>query len=338
MPVQGVSGRLATISLVSSLTPSIWVTAWTFSWFGVVLSALLVGGYLAALAVVRARGTAWPGWKVASWLILGVLPLLYVTCGPVGTYRTTFFFMFGAQIATLSAITPTGLALGDPVGLLRAAVGHDTWVNRALHSLVAKVLMFPMVGSVLSTVSIILIFYTGYAQAASLHRWVDVVVSLQVLIIGMLVVLPLITEDLLPRWAGPGVRTFLAIIDGLLDAVPGILVMTAFVILAPKFPGFTAQAAPLRGGMTHLLDQKYAGGALLAIAEVAGLPLMGATFVDWMREDAADASAVDARLDEQERRSHEAASTGSAQPAEDAPWWLNDPRMADRFRRPGDRQ
>ncbi|TWP37638.1 cytochrome c oxidase assembly protein [Leekyejoonella antrihumi] len=322
---------------MSRFTASSWATAWTFSPFGVILALLLIGGYAVLWRAARRRGVRWPLWKTLAFLLLGVAPLLYVTCGAIGVYRTTFFWMFGAQIAVLSAVTPTGLALGDPIGLLTHVTGPDTWVHRALHSRASRVLMFPMVGSLMAVASIMLIFFTGYAQAATRSAPIGVLADLQVLIIGMLVVLPLITEDLLPAWAGPGVRTFLSIIDGLLDAIPGILVMTSFSILAPRFPGFEASAAPLRDGMTHLLDQKYTGGALLAIAEVIGIPLMGAVFVDWMRSDDAEAREADARLDEQATAVASRVADHDADPApSDQPWWLSDPRMAGRFHRPGD--
>ena len=320
---------------MSPFTASSWVTAWTLSPFGVILAVLLIGGYAALLVSSHRRGLRWPAWKTLAYLVFGVFPLVYVTCGAVGVYRTTFFWMFGAQIAVLSAVTPTGLALGDPVGLWTQVAGSDTWIHRALHSRVARVLMFPMLGSLLSVASIILIFFTGYAQTATRNDLVGVLADLQVLIIGTLVVLPLITEDLLPAWAGPGVRTFLSIVDGLLDAIPGILVMTSFSILAPRFPGFAASAEPLRGGMSHLLDQKYTGGALLAIAEVIGIPLMGAVFVDWMRSDDAQAREADALLDAR-AASVEGPEQDAAGTATDEPWWLSDPRMADRFHRPGD--
>ncbi len=316
---------------MSPFSAHAWLTSWTFSPFGVILSALLVVAYASLLAAARRAGTRWPWWKAIAYLLLGVLPLIYVTCGPIGVWRTTFFWMFGAQMAVLSAVTPTGLALGDPIGLLTAAAGPDTAIHRALHSRVARVLMFPFVGSVLSMASIMVIFFTGYAQAATRNSAIDVLACLHVLAIGMLVVLPLITEDLLPAWAGPGVRTFLSIIDGLLDAIPGILVMTSTTILAPKFPGFSPDAAHLRDGMSIVLDQKFTGGALLVIAEVIGIPLMGAIFVDWLRADAAEAEEADARLDEQAAAAELDGTAAEVPDGMQQPWWLDDPRLADRF-------
>ncbi|QEH94211.1 cytochrome c oxidase assembly protein [Dermacoccus abyssi] len=124
--------------------------------------------------------------------------------------------------------------------------------------------------------------------------------------------LPLLAGDLLPSWAGPGVRVLLACVDGLFDAIPGILVMTHHDLLMPHFPGFAASAATYRGDMSASLDQKFAGGALLAVAESVGLPLLAAVFIEWMRADRASARRADAELD---------AQYGDG-PGTTTPWWI----------------
>jgi len=168
------------------------------------------------------------------------------------------------------------------------------------------------------------------------------------LIVGLLFVLPTLADDLLPEWATPPVRTFLAFLDGVADAFPGILVMTANSLLMPHFPGFSHAADSLRGGLSHTLDQKYAGGALLAVAESIGVPMLAAVFIEWLRNDAAEARAADAELDraEAERARIEQSHTERAVPTRttplpetdqagapkpDQPWWLSDPRLADRY-------
>lgn len=321
---------------MSGFSASSWITAWTLSWFGVLLSAVLLLGYVALLAVARRGGVRWPWWRVASYLLLGVGTLVYVTCGAVGAYRETFFWMFAAQVTTLSAVTPVGLAIGDPVGLLTAVRGRDTVVHRMLHSGLARVLMFPVLSSVVGVASMILLFYTGYAQAATRSAFVGGLANAQMLVVGGLVVLPLVTDDLLPEWATDGVRTLLAVIDGFFDAIPAILLMTATSLLAPRFPGFASGAAAARNGMDHLLDQQYAGGTLLVIAELVGLPLMGVTFAQWLRSDAQEAHVIDARLDAATQPARVADQAGAdapsyEEPALEEPWWLSDPRLADRY-------
>ena len=321
---------------------SSWLTAWRFDIVGVVLSLLLLGAYAWLLVAARRQGVRWPWWRVAAYLVMGVGTLVYVTCGPVGVYRQTFMWMFAAQVAVIGTVTPMGLALGDPLRLLTAARGPDTAIHRALRSRVARVLTFPVVSFLLDLAGILAVFFTPYGEHAVRSSLIGTLLILQLLVVGLLYVLPTLADDLLPEWATPPIRTFLAFLDGVADAVPGVLVMTANSFLLPNFPGFSSAADALRDGLSHTMDQKYAGGALLAVAESIGVPMIAAVFIEWMRSDAAEARAADAELDLAEAQRAVTSETvseaavvadrndGDTTPA-DQPWWLSDPRLADRF-------
>ena len=70
------------------------------------------------------------------------------------------------------------------------------------------------------------------------------------------------------------------------------------------------------------------------------LLLLAATVLAWVRADAREAAAVDARLDaERAERTAEVAETAGretpvAEPVLDRPWWETDPRFAHRRPRP----
>jgi len=89
-----------------------------------------------------------------------------------------------------------------------------------------------------------------------------------------------------------------------------------------------------------LWQQRLGGGAMFGIAEAVGLPLLAATVLAWVRADAREAAAVDARLDaERAERTAEVAETAGretpvAEPVLDRPWWETDPRFAHRRPRP----
>lgn len=326
------------------LTTSSWFTSWRFDAVGVVLALVLLVPYLWLLVAARRRGVSWPWWRIAAYLVMGVGTFVYVTCGVVGVYRQTFMWMFAAQVATIGTVTPVGLAVGDPLRLLAAARGPNTVIHRATRSRIGRVLTFPFVSFVLDLAGILAIFFTGYGGKAVTSTLVGTVLIVQLLVVGLLFVLPTLGDDLLPQWATPPVRTFLAFLDGVADAIPGILVMTANSFLIPNFPGFSPAADALRGGLSHTMDQKYAGGALLAVAEGIGVPMLAAVFIEWMRSDAAEARATDAELDRADaaraageapaRSADTAGGVGGVpadEPAADQPWWLSDPRLADRF-------
>lgn len=302
---------------VEKLTASSWLTAWQFTGTAAVLGWALAAVLLVAYVALWVRGRrrspdiAPSPLRLALFVILGVGTLLYALAGPAGVYSRTFLWIFGLQVSLLTAVTPLGLALGRPVELLCAATGSDA-PRTAVAGRLGRALMYPMLSSVLAAASLIIVFFTGYGQAALDHGWVFVILVAHLLFVGTLVVLPLLTDDLLPEWATPGVHALLACVDGLLDAIPGILLMTRSHLAMPHFPGFSPAAAHLRDGLSPTLDQRFTGGAVLAVAESIGIPLLIAVFVDWQRADRRTAIETDQRLD---------AELGEGQSLS-TPWWL----------------
>jgi putative copper resistance protein D len=176
--------------------------------------------------------------------------------------------------------------------------------------------MFPGVSSLLSAIILTFAVTSEWYQAALTQPVPWALLLLVAFVGGLAVNLPLLSDDLMPEWATPAVKTLVAFADGLFDAIPGI-VMMQFV-------------------------NKYSGGALLAIAEAVGIPMIAATVVVWVRSDAEEARAIDAELDarELEARKTPAVTTAVEDPSNDAEagereglWWLDDPRFSDRFRR-----
>lgn len=295
---------------VHQLSIASWFTAWQFSWQGVLLSVALTFGY--GLCLVRGQSRLAehrvPAWRIIGYLTVGVGSFVYVTCGPVGVFSHEYLWIFALQVAVVAAVTPVGLATGRPIDVMCAA-WESQRPRQLLSGRLGRFAMFPLVSSVLAAVSVLSVFYSGYGQAALNSSWVMAVLMVHMLIVGLLVVLPLLTDDLLPAWATPGVRAVIACVDGLIDALPGILVMTASSQLMPHFPGFDASLSHLRT-MSASLDQRFAGGALLAVAEVIGLPMVGLVFADWVRSDRAETQRIDAELDEHSDETM-------------TPWWID---------------
>ena len=306
--------------MLPPLTPVTLLTSWTFDPVGVALAMALI--ILYALCMVRARrlGAKWHWLASVMFLVLGIGSLAYATCGALAVYRSSLFWVAGMQAAVLSAVTPMGLALGDPITLAGQALGKNgaRRLRRALAGPLPRILMFPLVSSVVAAGSLILVFFTSYFTASVSNTLVRDVLYVQLLGTGLLVVLPLLGEDMLPQWCTHPVRALVAFVDGLLDAIPGILVMTAPALLAPGVAGFTNRTWGPGAG----LDQKLAGAVMIAVAEVVGLPLLAAVFVSWVRADDADARRADAFLD--------ARAAESVEPLLDRPWWETDPRFSDR--------
>lgn len=312
------------------LTASSWLTAWTADPVGIVLGVLLLTGYAVCLHRLHRTGRAWSWWRALAFTVLGVGTLVYATCGVLAVYRGTLFWTAAAQATVLSAVTPLGLALGDPVTLSANALG-DKGSDRLLGVLrgrVARVLMFPLVSSAVAVGTLVAVFFTPWLEDSVASAGVREVLYLVLLGTGALFVLPLLGEEMLPAWCTHPVRALFAFVDGLADAVPGILVMTAPTLLAAGVPGYTNRS----WGPDPAWDQKLGGGAMLGIAESVGLPFLFAVLVGWVRADAAEARAVDAELDAREPAPQQAQAAAPEQPARDRPWWETDPRFRDQYR------
>jgi hypothetical protein len=131
--------------------------------------------------------------------------------------------------------------------------------------------------------------------------------------------LPLLGTELLPAWCTEPLRLLFAALDGLLDALPGIVVMTTGSVLGG---GFYARPAPSwsRGATWN---QHVAGALMLALSEVVALPLLLILFFRWAaKETRADnrdrpGAAVPAGPD----KPVGTAETKVAPAALDRPWW-----------------
>ncbi|CAN5296316.1 cytochrome c oxidase assembly protein [soil metagenome] len=311
------------------LTGWMLLSSWVFDPLGVSLAASLACLYVVLLWRVHRRGMRWSKARSGAFFLLGLATLVFATCGGLAAYRSTLFWVGAVQATVLSAVVPMGLALGDPLGLARTAWGEvGVWrLRRLLRGPVARLLMFPLVSSLLAVASLTVVFLTGYFAASTSSVLVRDLLYAQLLVTGTLVVLPLLSEDMLPSWCTHPVRAVLAFVDGLLDAVPGIFVMTAPTLLTRGVPALTART----WGPDPAWDQKLGGGAMLAVAELIGLPLLAAIVMAWVRADEADAREVDAALDAREvDGALDARAVGSPDSELTAPWWDTDPCYNDR--------
>ena len=297
---------------VPPFTPSSLVTQWIADPIGLALVVLLTTGYAAGMAAARRRGVRWSPLRALWFFGLGVGSLVLAATGGLAAYRGVLLPAAAAQAVVLSAVTPVGLALGDPLGLAEQAWGErGQGLTGWLRGGPARVFMFPLFSSVLAVGCLLLLFVTPWLSASLNHPWVRELTYLALLGTGTLVVLPLLGEQMLPAWCTHPVRTLIAFADGLLDAVPGLVIMTWPKLLSPGVSSYAHRPDPL-------WDQRIGGGIILLVGEVVGVPLLTAVIVGWVRSDAAEAQAVDARLD--------------AEPHTGRPWWETDPRYTDQHR------
>jgi putative copper resistance protein D len=251
----------------------------------------------------------------------------------LAVYSAELLWPMALRVTLLLTVVPVGLGLGDPIGLVTASLnpaGAARWQG-LLRARVVRVLTFPAVSPVLAVVTQFLVFFTGYLAAAERHTWVMQLLQLQLVVTGCLFALPLLGAEVLPLWCTQPIRMAFAGLDGLLDAVPGIAVMTSSSLVAGGYYGTVVRD----WGPTRRWDQTIAGGLMLTVAEVVAIPFIAILFRAWIKEDARHAREVDHALDAAEAR-RVALTDATEEPPSTPPWWEVDPGpLADRAARYG---
>ncbi|MEU5434345.1 cytochrome c oxidase assembly protein [Streptomyces sp. NPDC020719] len=258
----------------------------------VVLGALYGWGVLR----LRRRGEPWSVVRTAVFAVLGLGTIVFATMSALAVYDEVLFWPAAVQNMLLDLIAPLGLALGDPLSLALRALPERTAgpVRRAMTGKVARILAFPLVSSALVLASELCVYFTPYFETALRDGTVHQLMYLQLLLAGSLFVLPLLTkEELLPKWCGHPMRAAFVFLDGMIDAVPGIVVMTSGSVIAGSW---YSRHAPDWAPDLHA-DQQLGGGAMITLAELVGVPFLMVIFVQWVRAERAETAALDRRLD-----------------------------------------
>jgi cytochrome c oxidase assembly factor CtaG len=284
--------------MLPPLTVHRWLTGWSAAPGPLVLAAALAGGYLLA---VRRRDEPWPISRTAWFLVAGVGSLLVTTQSFLGTYDRTRFWPLAVQDVLLLTVVPLGLTLGRPLELL----GPRARLPRPLDQ--------PLVGSLLSVGALLAVYTTGW-DAARLDSPVLLAATQWLLVgLGCLTLWPLLGADQGTGTTSYPVRLLVALLDGLLDAIPGLVILGSGTIAAAHY------------GPTAHHDQVVGGTAMVALSELAGLPALLGLLVLWVRSHDREAVELDAQLDAR----LEVATSADV----DKPWWESDPGpLGDRFR------
>ncbi|TQJ91516.1 cytochrome c oxidase assembly protein [Streptomyces sp. SLBN-31] len=318
------------------LTPGRLFTSWQWDVPALLLVALLAGLYGWGVLRLRRRGELWPVARGAAFGLLGLGALVVATMSALAVYDHVLFWPAAVQNILLDLIAPLGLALGDPLRLALRALPEPAAgrLRRAMTGRPLRLLTFPLVSTVLVLATELTVYFTPYFETALRVGWLHQVMYLHLLLAGCLFVVPVLTrEEALPRWCTHPVRGALVFLDGIVDAVPGIVVMTHGTLIAGAW--YLHHAPAWSPDVRH--DQQVGGGAMIGIAELVALPFLLAILVQWARAERAETVALDRRL---------ATELVPAGPVEGAaqgpdlvrPWWeTENSAVAQRIRqqRPG---
>jgi putative membrane protein len=289
----GYAGNIASSSSEGPVTPSIPVilSTWFLDPVAVVVALVLAITYGAGVVVAHRRGVQWSGWLVAAFYLLGIGSFLVVNLGFLGAYSHDLRWAFSTRTALLLFVSPALLALGRPVRLARATLGHrgvsriDAFMSSRVIKFLGNAVVEPFV-----TVLIFAIFLTPIAGALRLSPIGQAGVTVLIPAIGLLLVLPLIEYSERRTAFFVTVEFLLAFVALIIDAIPGILLRLSGTVLDGL--GMVAGTHPA-WYPNPLRDQQLSGDLLWFIAELADVPVLILLFVRWSRVDRKEAKSYD---------------------------------------------
>lgn len=310
------------------LTVALGLSSWRFDLPALVLVLVLGGAYLAGLRRVRAAGAAWPLWRALTFLILGLGSIVVVTMSSLAVYDRVLFWPRAVQYTVLVAVTPLLLAVGQPVELARRALGGTgrRRLDAAARSRGVRLVSFPLIGALLGLIALVIAYFTPLYRLALTNGAVHHLVMLGLLLVGAVFFVPELDHDsdLLPSWCGPALRVAFAGVDGLVDALPGVIVMTMHGQLAHGYYASLHRS----WGPSLKWDQTIGGGLMFTISELVALPFLVLLVIAWIRADEQQAHDTDLRLEAEAEASLGPTPSGPDQPGlgpATRPWWETEP-------------
>jgi cytochrome c oxidase assembly factor CtaG len=314
------------------------VTQWTADVPVIALVVALGAAYLAGVLRVRRGGrsasqdhgggggdTPWPAGRVVAFCGLGLGFLVYATMSWVGVYQGVLFYARATQTVLLVLVVPLFLAMGRPLTLLSAAapkVGRS--VEKVIGSRPAVALTFPAITTFALVAVPFAMYFTGWYTAFFRSTGVRELSYLALMAAGYLYFWTFLHLDPVPRSYNRAVSMWITAAQVVGDAFFGIAVIADQNLLG--LAHYQALHRPF--GPSFATDQVIGGGVLWILGDFVGLPFLAVQLIAAMREDKAQAAAIDAELDARE------VITEATRVAEEEErlWWQDDPRFTNRFK------
>ncbi|MFE2063084.1 cytochrome c oxidase assembly protein [Streptomyces sp. NPDC059467] len=283
---------------MAELTTGRLLTSWQPDVPALLLVVALGGLYGWGVLRLRRKGEPWSPLRTAAFMLLGLGTLVVATMSALAVYDHVVFWPAAVQNILLDLVAPLGLALGDPLRLAVQALPEPAAarLRRTMTGRLIRLLTFPLVSTALVLATELTIYFTPYFATALRVGWLHELMYLHLLAAGSLFVVPVLTrEETLPAWCTHPVRAGLVFLDGVIDAVPGVVVMTHGTLIAGAWylhhhPSWSPDVRQ---------DQQIGGGAMLSIAELVALPFLLTILYQWARAERIQTAALDRHLDQQ---------------------------------------
>jgi len=284
------------------------VTQWTAD--PVIIALVVAGGgcYLAAVRKVRRGGGSWGTGRVVAFCGLGLGMLVIATMSWTGVYQGVLFYARAVQTVLLVLVVPLFLAMGKPLTLIETAFPITaTSVHAVVRSRVAKILTFPAITALALVAVPMTMYFTSWYTAAFHSGTIREATYLVLMVPGYVFFWTLLRIDPVPVLYAYGVAMWITAAEVVGDAFFGIAVIADNNLIAG--PHYHAVGYPWGPGLAA--SQVIGGGAIWILGDLVGLPFLAVALIQMMREDQAEAAAIDAELD--------AAAAGAAPAADEKP-------------------
>ena len=283
-PAQWLTGS----PLPPELTIQQWLTAIDVDvlWLAAVGFGLFF--YLAGAWRLHRRGDRWPIYRTVLW-VLGLLLLLWVTCGPINAYQDYLFSIHMVGHMLLSMAIPMMLVFGAPVTLAARAIhkrddgtrGGREWILWAVHTPFSRVVTHPLFAAAMFIGSLWAFYYTDLFRWSLYdhlgHEWMVA----HFLISGYLFVQSLVGIDPVPLRAPYPFRLLTLIGVMAMHAFFGIAIMMSSGLFVAEWFGSMGRT----WGLPPLEDQYTGGGIAWSIGEIPTLILAITVAIQWSRSD-----------------------------------------------------
>jgi cytochrome c oxidase assembly factor CtaG len=318
------------------LTPLRALTQWSLDPWA--LAFILLVGVLYAAGMRRAErlGEAWPASRAVLFCGLGLGFAVIATQSAVGTYQGVLFYVRAVQTILLLLVVPLFLALGRPLSLAIAAFpAAGRRLEAGVTSRAAKVLTFPAITTLALIITPFLLYFSPWYEAGLRSTGVRELTFLALLAPGLVFFWTLLRVDPVPKSYPYLVALWITGGEVVGDAVLGLAVIADQNLIAGGY--YHALAWPF--GPSLATSQILGGGVLWIFGDIVGLPFLAAQFIQMIKEDDAEAQAVDAELDARDAarepqgagQPQSAGPVAAAQAGQEKPWWESDPMIAGRF-------
>jgi putative membrane protein len=239
------------------------LTSWSFEPLQLIPLIVVAALYARRVRTLARRGTAVPGWRIASFAT-GVALLVIALASPVAALgEQRLFSLHMLQHVLLGDLAPLALLLGLTGPILRPVLAH-------VHRL--RVLANPLVALPLWAANLLVWHLPVLYEAAVRHEAVHALEHACFFAGGTIMWLPVLETLPAPEWFGTGWKF------GYIASVRAVETILGNVFLWAGRPFYDVYAdAPRQWGISPLHDQGLAGtvmmieGSLVTIAALAWL-------------------------------------------------------------------